>query len=54
MEKEENGTAVTASLPQEISPADVNDEMAQKLFELKARGPESLGMHPRKACPSSC
>ncbi len=51
LEKEENGTAVTASLPQEISPADVNDEMAQKLFELKARGPESLGMHPQEGLP---
>lgn len=51
LEKEENGAPVTASLPQEISPADVNDEMAQKLFELKARGPESIGMHPEEGLP---
>lgn len=46
LEKEENGELVTASLPQEICPADVTDELSEKLFELKARGPQSLGIHP--------
>jgi len=47
LEKEgEDGEKTTASLPQEISPADVTDELSEKLFELKARGPQSLGIHP--------
>ena len=48
LEKEENGELVTASLPQEICPADVTDELSEKLFELKARGPQSLGIHPQE------
>ncbi len=44
-------TTLTASLPDEISPADINNEMADKLFEAKARGPEALGMHPDEGVP---
>lgn len=51
LEKEEDGEPVTASLPAEISPADVNEEMAQKLFLLKAQGPKSIGMHPEEGLP---
>lgn len=51
LEKEENGEPVTASLPAEISPAEVNQEMAEKLFLLKAQGPKSLGMHPEQGLP---
>ncbi len=52
LEKEgEDGEKTTASLPQEISPADVTDELAEKLFELKARGPQSLGIHPTEGLP---
>lgn len=51
LEKEENGEQKTASLPQEISPADVNEELAERLFELKEKGPESLGVHPEEGLP---
>ncbi|WP_237225791.1 type I DNA topoisomerase [Rubinisphaera sp. JC750] len=51
LEKDNDGEPMTASLPQEISPADVNNEMAEKLFELKAKGPESIGMHPEEGLP---
>ncbi|MCG6154788.1 type I DNA topoisomerase [Rubinisphaera margarita] len=51
LEKEENGEQKTASLPQEISPADVNQELAQKLFLLKEQGPQSIGMHPEEGLP---
>ncbi len=52
LEKEgEDGEKTTASLPQEISPADVTDELAEELFELKARGPQSLGIHPSEGLP---
>ncbi len=42
---------LTAPLPEDVSPADINNEMADKLFEAKARGPESLGMHPDEGVP---
>jgi len=51
LEKIEGEQTFTASLPEDISPADVNNEMAEKLFEAKARGPQSLGMHPDEGAP---
>lgn len=48
---EENGEAVTASLPDDLPPADITQEMADKLIELKARGPQPLGMHPEDGVP---
>ena len=42
---------LTAPLPEDVSPADINNELADKLFEAKARGPESLGMHPDEGVP---
>lgn len=42
---------LTAPLPEDVSPADINNEMADKLFEAKARGPEALGMHPDEGVP---
>ena len=44
----EDGEMLTASLPEEIAPADVSNEMAEELIELKRRGPQSLGMHPEE------
>ena len=51
LERIEGEQTFTASLPEDISPADVNNEMAEKLFEAKARGPQSLGMHPDEGAP---
>jgi DNA topoisomerase-1 len=51
LERVEGEQTFTASLPEDISPADVNNEMAEKLFEAKARGPQSLGMHPDEGAP---
>jgi DNA topoisomerase-1 len=51
LEKQQNGEVVTASLPEDLAPADVNNEMAEKLIELKQRGPQSLGMHPDEGQP---
>ncbi|MFG0331744.1 MAG: type I DNA topoisomerase, partial [Maioricimonas sp. JB049] len=51
LERSENGETVTASLPNDINPADVSNELVGKLFELKAKGPQSLGMHPEEGLP---
>ncbi|MFO1008072.1 MAG: type I DNA topoisomerase [Planctomycetaceae bacterium] len=51
LERVEGEQTFTASLPEDISPADVNNDMAEKLFEAKARGPQSLGMHPDEGAP---
>ena len=51
LEKEQNGDTVTASLPDDIAPADVNNELAEKLIELKKQGPKALGMHPEEGLP---
>ncbi|MCA9112554.1 MAG: DNA topoisomerase I, partial [Planctomycetaceae bacterium] len=51
LEREENGERVTAGLPPDIAPADVNQETAEKLIEEKKRGPQALGMHPEEGLP---
>lgn len=51
LEREVDGEMETASLPNEISPADVTQELADKLFELKAMGPQSIGIHPEEGLP---
>ncbi|MSR56124.1 MAG: type I DNA topoisomerase [Planctomycetaceae bacterium] len=49
--KEHNGESITASLPDDIGPAEITDEIADRLLEAKQKGPESLGMHPDAGVP---
>lgn len=51
LERQHDGETQTASLPDSLSPADINDAMAEELFKLKAQGPVSLGMHPEDGQP---
>ncbi len=51
LERQQDGETQTASLPDSLSPADINDAMAEELFLLKAQGPKSLGMHPEEGLP---
>jgi DNA topoisomerase I len=51
LETQQNGETVTASLPDDVAPAEVNNELADKLIEQKKRGPQSLGMHPEEGLP---
>lgn len=44
--KEEGGESLTAGIPDDMPPADITDEMADKLIALKQAGPKSLGTHP--------
>ncbi len=51
LQRIEGEVTLTAPLPEDVSPDDINNEMADKLFEAKARGPEALGMHPDEGVP---
>lgn len=45
-QKESNGKKITASIPVTVAPADLTEEMAQKLIEEKERGPISVATDP--------
>lgn len=51
LETEREGEKITASIPEAINPADINDEMAEKLFTLKQQGPQSIGNHEETGLP---
>ena len=42
----EDGKPITASIPEETTPADLDEEKAEMLFKQKSEGPESLGIDP--------
>ena len=42
---------VTASIPDDMAPADITNELADKLIEAKQQGPQALGMHPEDGLP---
>ena len=48
---QEDGETISVSLPAEIAPADVTDDLTTKLIERKKAGPQSLGMHPDEGLP---
>ncbi|HLQ44306.1 MAG TPA: type I DNA topoisomerase, partial [Planctomycetaceae bacterium] len=41
----------TASIPNDLAPADITNELAEKLIALKKQGPQSLGMHATEGLP---
>lgn len=45
-EKTNGEEKLTASIPDSIAPADINNAVADKLIEDKQRGPQALGIHP--------
>jgi DNA topoisomerase-1 len=51
LSKEENGEPVTAGLPPDLAPADIDNETAEKLIEEKKRGPVALGMDEEAGLP---
>ena len=50
-EKQQNGENLTASIPDDLAPADVSNAVADKLIEQKMAGPQTLGMHPEEGLP---
>jgi DNA topoisomerase-1 len=51
LEKQVDGETLTASLPEDIAPAEINEQLADKLFSMKKEGPKALGMHPEAGVP---
>ena len=50
-EKEASGEKLTASIPADVAPGDISNEVAEQLIEEKQRGPLALGMHPEDGLP---
>ncbi|MEX0718680.1 MAG: type I DNA topoisomerase [Planctomycetaceae bacterium] len=50
-ERQVNGERVTASIPDDVAPGDISNEIAEKLLHEKKKGPEELGMHPEEGLP---
>ena len=51
LEKQVGEETLTASLPDDVAPAEIDNELAEKLFQLKKEGPKALGMHPDEEEP---
>jgi DNA topoisomerase I len=51
LEVQQNGETVTASLPADVSPADVTNELADDLIRKKQEGPQALGIEPDSGLP---
>lgn len=51
LERQENGEALRASLPDDIGPADLSAEAAERIIEQKLSGDAAFGMHPETGDP---
>lgn len=47
VQRGEGGPGNTASIPEDLAPADLTLEKAQELLQQRAKGPETLGVDPR-------
>ncbi|MEZ6127155.1 MAG: type I DNA topoisomerase [Planctomycetaceae bacterium] len=50
-ERMDGDEKITASIPFNVAPADLNNELAERLIEEKQKGPTALGMHPEEGLP---
>ncbi len=51
VEKENGEDVVTASIPKDLTPADLDPEKVETLLKQKASGPDKVGIHPETAQP---
>lgn len=51
VEAEKEGTPVTASLPKDMTPADLNADQVDLLLKQKLEGPDKVGFHPETGEP---
>ncbi|HUG89333.1 MAG TPA: type I DNA topoisomerase [Planctomycetaceae bacterium] len=51
LEQQTNGEKLTASIPDDIAPADLSNDVATDLLQKKREGPKPLGMHPTEGLP---
>jgi DNA topoisomerase I len=50
-EQQTDGKKLTVSIPNDVAPADISPDVAQRLIEEKARGAEPLGLDPQTGEP---
>jgi DNA topoisomerase-1 len=50
-ESQDNGRKLTVSIPDDVAPADISSELAERLIAEKQRGAEPLGMDPESGLP---
>ncbi|MCA9058340.1 MAG: DNA topoisomerase I, partial [Planctomycetaceae bacterium] len=50
-EKTDGDERVTASIPESVAPADITNDVVERLVEEKVKGPTALGMHPEEGLP---
>jgi DNA topoisomerase I len=50
-EEQSNGTKLTVSIPNDVAPAEISQEVVERLIEEKKRGAEPLGMDPDSGLP---
>ena len=51
LETENGEGVVTASIPQDLTPADINPEQIEVLLRQKTEGPDQVGIHPETGDP---
>ncbi len=51
LEADNDGDVVTASIPRDLTPADLNPEKVEKILKQKTEGPDQVGIHPETAQP---
>jgi DNA topoisomerase I len=51
VEAEREGAAVTASLPKDMTPAELNPDQVELILKQKIEGPEKVGFHPETGDP---
>ncbi|MGD1913096.1 MAG: type I DNA topoisomerase [Rivularia sp. (in: cyanobacteria)] len=51
LEAENGDDVVTASIPKDLTPADLDPEKVEKLLKQKTEGPDQVGIHPETAQP---
>ncbi len=51
LEREAGDETQTASLPNDINPDEITNELAEEMFRRKQQGPQSLGEHPEEGLP---
>ncbi|MBE9211275.1 type I DNA topoisomerase [Plectonema cf. radiosum LEGE 06105] len=51
LEAENGDETVTASIPRDLTPADLDPKQVEKLLKQKTEGPDQVGIHPETAQP---
>ncbi len=50
-EKDNEEQLVYASIPEDVGPADLDNEKSRRILEIKSEGPKPIGIHPKTSLP---